>query len=85
MAYLIFDTEQDAKDRSAEAWEQVLGRKKHPEDITEFLWAVDVGKDGRAAILIEAEDVDIYVKQEEIAKLEVALPEGGDNWEKLNG
>jgi hypothetical protein len=81
--YLVFDTKQDAEARSAEAWEQVLGRKKRPEDITEFLWSVDVGNDGRAALVIDkAEDVTAYVKQEEIAELEVALPKGkGENWE----
>jgi hypothetical protein len=82
--YLILATEKDAKARSAEAWEQRLGRKKRPEDVTEFLWSVDVGKDGRAAIVIaKSEDVATYVKPEENASLEAELPKGkGQNWEK---
>jgi hypothetical protein len=64
--YIIFQTEQDALDRSRLAWEDKLGRKKNPEDVTEFLWHVEVGKDGRAAVIVNdnqdkltAEDVTV--------------------------
>lgn len=79
--YLILDTEQDAKDRSAEAWEQRLGRAKNPEDITEFLWSWETGKDGRSVLVIGKEEFRL-TPQEEVAQIEV-LPEGkGENWEK---
>jgi hypothetical protein len=38
MAYLIFANEQEADNRSRDAWEQVLDRPKNVEDVTEFLW-----------------------------------------------
>lgn len=79
--YLILDTEQQAVTRSAEAWEQRLGRKKHLVDITEFLWGWNTGKDGRSALIIDKpEDVTIYVKQEEMTKVEAELDVV--NWEK---
>jgi len=37
LAYLIFDSEETAMDRSRSAWEDVLGRSKNPEDVPEFL------------------------------------------------
>jgi hypothetical protein len=52
MSYLIFPTAQDAVERSRLAWESVLSRKKHPEDVTEFLWGWQVGKDGETALAI---------------------------------
>ena len=77
MPYLIFNTKDDAVQRSREAWEAVLGRKKKPEDVTEFLWSIDVGNDGRTAIVIN-EKADLLTASEEIAKTETL----DTNWSK---
>jgi hypothetical protein len=49
MAYFIFDNETNARASSELRWNQVLGRAKKPEDVTQFAWPVLVGLDGRAA------------------------------------
>lgn len=41
MKTLTFATKEEAEARSREEWEKVLGRKKRPEDVTEFFFAVD--------------------------------------------
>lgn len=41
MNRLELKTSDEAKTRSRNEWEKRLGRKKRPEDVTEFLWAVD--------------------------------------------
>lgn len=51
--YLIFPTEKEALDRSAQAWADVLGRAPKPGDVTRYLWPVRVNpKDGSAALVI---------------------------------
>lgn len=81
MSYLIFTTKAEAEDRSREAWEAVLGRKKRPEDVTEFLWDRTVGKDGQTALVV-LEHLDKLDAAEQAATVTV-LPEGkGENWEK---
>jgi hypothetical protein len=77
VAYLILATEKDADDRSLLAWEAVLGRKKHPEDITEYLWGRVVGKDGRTALSI-TEKEELLTVSETAAK--VTTLDG--NWTK---
>ena len=57
MKMLAFDTKAEAEDRSREEWEKVLGRKKRPEDVTEFLWSVEATPDGKAALAIPDADV----------------------------
>ena len=54
-----------------------LGRKNEPEDITEFLWGIDVGKYGRAALVI-SEKAEL-LKQAGAAAIVADL---GENWEK---
>jgi hypothetical protein len=67
--------------RSAEAWEARLGRKKNIEDVTEFLWGWNVGKDGQTALII-SDEADKLTPQE-TAVLVADLPKGdGENWEK---
>jgi hypothetical protein len=79
--YLIFDTKEEAVARSAEAWEARLGRKKNPEDVTEFLWGWSEGKDGQTALIIN-DEADKLTPQE-TAALVADLPKSeGDNWEK---
>lgn len=81
MSYLILATEEEASNRSRDAWEAVLGRKKHAQDVTEFLWDIDVGKDGRCALVI-SEKAELLTSAE--AGTSVAtLPIGkGENWDK---
>jgi hypothetical protein len=43
MAYLILNSEFEARERSRQAWLDHLGRNKNPEDVTEFLWGLNVG------------------------------------------
>lgn len=62
MKTLTFATKEDAEARSREEWEKVLGRKKRPEDVTEFLWAVD----GSTAI-VPPEDESRLTKAERAA------------------
>jgi hypothetical protein len=72
--YLIYDTEDDAKDRSRTEWENVLGRPKNPEDVTEFLNPWRVGLDGRTAL-----DMDgIPYRGTDENNIVDVLPE--DNW-----
>jgi hypothetical protein len=81
--YLVLDTEEEAITRSREAWEQKLGRKKNPGDVTEFLWGLDVGKDGRTALVI-SEKADLLT-QAEVIEVAPELPDGKDeNWEKID-
>jgi hypothetical protein len=78
--YLIFPTEEEAKSRTREAWETILGRTKHSEDVTEFLWGWAVGKDGQTALVIDEQSEKLT--QQEETKLVVDLPKGsGANWE----
>lgn len=63
MSYLIFSTKQEADDRSKQAWLDVLGRKKKPEDVTEFLWGRIKTIDGSIAL-------DISEKSELLSPLE---------------
>lgn len=63
MSYLILATKDDAQARSRLAWETILGRKKNPADVTEFLWSMIIGKDGEAALVI-VEQVDKLTVQE---------------------
>ena len=81
--FLILPSEQDAETRSRDAWASVLGRKKNPQDVTEFLWGWDVGKDGRTALIIK-QNAALLTPQEAATKTSI-LPEGkGDNWEKAS-
>jgi hypothetical protein len=75
--YLIFPTEQEADTRSRDAWEAVLVRKKHSQDVTEFLWGRNVGKDGRTALEI-TEKEELLTASETAAK--VITLDG--NWSK---
>lgn len=77
MTYLIFDTKQEADERSRQAWEEHLGRKKRPEDVTEFLWSRNVGKDGRTALVI-SEKQELLKVPERNAMVETL----DANWEK---
>jgi hypothetical protein len=74
MAYLIFDTELDATDRSRSAWEDRLGRPKNPEDVTEFLNGWSVGLDGRTALDVTG----MALRGTEETNLIDTLP--ADNW-----
>jgi len=56
MKVLIFDSRIEAETRSRAEWEKCLGRKKRPEDVTEFLWSAEEGPDGKAALVIPADD-----------------------------
>lgn len=70
MKALIFGSVQEARDRSREAWEAHLGRKKNPEDVTEFLWdVVEHPEDGRAVILLEENEKPELTTAEEKAVL----------------
>lgn len=60
---LIYDTKQEAIDRTASGWQGILGREKFPQDITEFLWPINVGKDGRTALIAD-ERTDQLTDQE---------------------
>jgi hypothetical protein len=80
--YLILQTKEEAIIRSREAWEAVLSRKKRAGDVTEFLWDIAVGKDGRAAINI-SEKPEILTAAE-LQVVVTDLPRGtGENWEKV--
>ena len=58
MDYLILDSVKEAEDCSRQAWLDVLGRDKRPQDITEFLWGRRVGVDGRTALpIVQREDL----------------------------
>jgi hypothetical protein len=81
MSYLILPTEQDAVERSRLAWESVLGRKKHVEDVTEFLWGIDVGKDGQAALIIDS-GTEKLTEQEQALVISLLPAGAGENWEK---
>lgn len=52
-SYLIYATEEEAKDRSRQAWVDVLGRPKKAEDVTEFLNGWTVGLDGETALITD--------------------------------
>jgi hypothetical protein len=81
MDYLIFPSEAEAKDRTRAAWGARLGREKNPQDVTEFLWAWAVGKDGQTALIIGEQSEKLT--QQEAALLIFDLPDGvGENWEK---
>jgi hypothetical protein len=81
--YLVVDSEEEAKTRSREAWEQKLGRKKNPGDVTEFLWGWDAGKDGRVALEI-SEKTEFLTQAETLVAIS-DLPDGKDeNWEKID-
>jgi len=81
MPYLVVGTEADAQAISREAWESVLGHPKNAKDVTEFLWAVDVGKDGRAAVVASDRQDLIPLSRGGMTTLE-ALPDDGGNWQK---
>lgn len=68
MKTLPFDTLKEAEARSREEWEKALGRKKRPEDVTEFLWPVDAlaGKD---AILVIPDGGEATLTDDERAAL----------------
>ena len=40
MPYIPFDTVEDATERTRVMWTDILGRDKHPQDVTEFLYGV---------------------------------------------
>lgn len=81
MSYLIFATKEEAIDRSRQAWVDALGRAKKPEDVTEFLWGVDVGKDGQTALVVtEKEEL---LSDIELTSVTATIDAGaGGNWEK---
>lgn len=81
MSCLIFATKDEAKERSRQAWESVLGRKKLPEDVTEFLWSCQEGADGQTALIID-EKAEQLTSQES-SKVITFLPDSvGENWER---
>jgi hypothetical protein len=71
MDYLVFDTKEEAEVRSRQAWEDVLGRPKKPEDVTEFLWPVILHADGRASLELDELSAEwtVYLTPEETASL----------------
>ena len=76
MAYLIFNTQKEADDRAAQAWVEVLGRPKNPQDVTEFLWGrSQVGKDGRVAIEIPDDKTTWGIPQAEALAVTVTAQE----------
>jgi hypothetical protein len=84
MAYLIYDTKDEALGRSRQAWEDNLGRKKRPEDVTEYLWGWSEGKDGKCAMIVEEEESKLTTDEQ--TKLTATLDEA--NWPKpslING
>lgn len=50
MAYFIYDNLAHAMAASETRWNQVLGRAKKPQDITQYAWETRVGLDGRTAV-----------------------------------
>jgi hypothetical protein len=77
MSYLIFNTKNEAVSRTREAWVQRLGRPKRAEDITEFLWDIAVGKDGRTAVEVK-ENFELLTASEGLSKTETL----DGNWSK---
>jgi hypothetical protein len=76
MAYLIFANEQEADNRSRDAWEQVLDRPKNVEDVTEFLWGrTRPGLDGRMAVEIPADTTQWGITQSQAALVEITAQE----------
>lgn len=75
MGFLIFATEKEATERSRMAWESVLGRKKNPKDVTEFLWGRILCSDGSVALDV-SEQSDKLTAQEEV-RVVSALPSSG--------
>ena len=70
MKILIFENAEDAVTRSRDAWEATLGRKKHPEDITEFLWSVvEHPQSKQGAVVLEDNEKPELTTAEEKAAL----------------
>lgn len=73
MKEMAFATRLEAEARSREEWERHLGRKKRPEDVTEFLWAMEEASDGKAALLIpEADEARLTVAERRTLTARVA-------------
>jgi hypothetical protein len=65
MPYLIMLSKDAALDRSKVAWEAVLGHKKNPRDITEYLWGIAEGG-GKLALRVDSK-ADLLLPAEQAA------------------
>jgi hypothetical protein len=81
MSFLVYPTEEQAKERTRQSWVQVLGRGKNPIDVTEFLWAWRVGRDGKTVLTIDSRS-DLLTPQEADLSVEV-LPVDWDSAEEV--
>lgn len=61
MPIIAFATQQDADNRSRELWTAVLGRAKHAEDVTEYLYPVTVRSDDPESVQALPDGVDVAI------------------------
>ena len=83
MAIIPFATITEADARSAELWTDILGRSKHPQDVTEFLYARTLQGDTTATIDIPERDsyLDTLLRADQMTADEVyALVELYEAW-----
>ncbi len=82
--YLKFNSLDEAIARSRQAWEAVLGRKKKPEDVSEFLWEVILPYDKSMALLaIDANTEARLDAGERVALLAVDSPDVRSVFDKV--
>jgi hypothetical protein len=77
MSYHIYNTKDEAEQRSRNDWEVVLGRSKRPEDVTEFLYTIQEGKDGRTAVDIPDDLTELGLTEDTASNVTNAAPARG--------
>ena len=63
--YLKFETKDGAEERSRELWEAKLGRPKKEEDVTEFLYSVEVSESDEGGSYLLVDDEGAFLTNEE--------------------
>ena len=63
--YLKFETKDGAEERSRELWEAKLGRPKKEEDVTEFLYSVEVSESDEGGSYLLVDDEGTLLTNEE--------------------
>ena len=63
--YLKFETKDGAEERGRELWEAKLGRPKKEEDVTEFLYSVEVSESDEGGSYLLVDDEGTLLTDEE--------------------